>query len=236
VKPFSEITPRRLAWILVALAGIVCAAVAAAQVILPSFAEGRIRSQLGPQSTGLRVDVQAKPAIKLLWGRVDHVTIAADRLRADDTPSRPPLDELLARAHAISELDVSVRRLQAPHGIEVRDVALRKDGDRISARAGLDLAKLRGALPPGLDVKPLPAPDGQILLEGGATPFGTRLGARARVLTEDGRVVIRAEGLPFASLVTMPVFSSDRIAVDGLGARPSGDGLVVNVRAHLLGR
>ena len=236
MKPFDEITPRRLAWILVALAGILCAAMAAAQVLLPSFAEGRIRAHLGDQATGLRVDVQAKPAIKLLWGRVDRVTIAADSLRADDSPSGPPLDELLARADAISELDVSVRRLQAPHGIEVRDVALRKDGDRISARAGLDLARLRGVLPAGLEVKPLPAPDGQILLEGGASPFGTRLGARARVLTQDGRVVIRAEGLPFASLVTMPVFSSDRIAIDGLGARPSGDGLVVDVRAHLLGR
>ena len=128
-----------------------------------------------------------------------------------------------------------MRRLQAPHGIEVRDVALRKEGNRISARAGLDLAKLRGALPAGLEVTPLPAPDGQILLEGGASPFGTRLGARARVLTQDGRVVIRAEGLPFASLVTIPVFSSDRIAVDSLGAKPSGDGLVVDVRAHLIG-
>jgi hypothetical protein len=236
VKPFSEIIRRRLAWTLVTLAGILCAAVAAAQVVLPGFAEGRIRAHLGRQTTGLRVDVQAKPAIKLLWGRVDHVTIAADRLRADDSPERPPLDELLTRAHAISELDVSVRRLQAPHGIEARDVSLRKDGDRISARAGLDLARLRGALPAGLEVTPLPAPGGQILLEGGATPFGTRLGARARVLTQDGRVVIRAEGLPFASLVTIPVFSSDRIAVDGLGARPTGDGLVVDVRAHLLGR
>jgi hypothetical protein len=35
--------------------------------------------------------------------------------------------------------------------------------------------------------------------------------------------------------VTIPVFSSDRIAVDGLGARSSGDGLLVDVRAHLLG-
>lgn len=236
MKPFSAITPRRLAWILVALAGILCAAVAAAQVVLPGFAEGRIRAHLGHQATGLRVDVQARPAVKLLWGRVDRVTIAADRLRADDSPQRPPLDELLGRAHAISELDLSVRRLQAPHGIEVRDVRLRKDGDRISARAGLDLGRLRGALPAGLEVKPLPAPGGQILLEGGATPFGTPLGARARVLTQDGRVVIRAEGLPFASLVTIPVFSSDRIAVDGLGARSSGDGLLVDVRAHLVGR
>jgi hypothetical protein len=235
VKPFAEVIPRRLAWTLVAAAGVLCAATAAAQAFLPHVVEGRIRAALGPQATGLHVEVRATPAIKLLWGRVDHVTVHADRLRADGSSS-PPLDELLARAGAISEMDVHVRRLQAPGGIEVHDVALRKDGDRISARAGLDRATLAAALPAGLDVKPLPAPDGQILLDGAAAPFGTRVGGRARVLAEGGRVVIRPEGLPFASLVTVPVFSSDRLAVDGLGARATRGGFAVSVRAHLLGR
>lgn len=236
VKPFSAVTPRRLAWILAAIAGALCAALAAAQVVLPRVAEGRIRASLGEQSTGLHVDVKATPAIKLLAGRVDRVTIRADRLRADDTPSAPPLDELLARAGAISQLDVRVRRVQAPAGVEVRDVALRKDGDAITARAGFDLARLTSALPAGLDVKPLPAPDGQILLDGAVSPLGTRIGGRARVLAQDGRVVMQPEGLPFASLVTVPVFSSDRLAIDGLGARPARGGLVVSVRAHLLDR
>jgi hypothetical protein len=236
VKPFSATSPRRLAWILLAIAGVLCAAVAAAQAILPGVAEGRIRSQLDGQASGLDVDVQAMPAIKLLLGRVDRVKIHADELRADDTASQPPLDELLARAGAISELDVRVERLRVPRGIEVSDVALRKDGDRISARAGLDLGRLREALPPGVEVMSLPAPDGQILIEGAAAPFGMRLGGQARVLAQDGAVVIQPEGLPFASLATFPVFSSDLLAVDGLGARPDGDGLAVSVRAHLLDR
>jgi hypothetical protein len=237
VKPFSEISPRRLAWILAALAGIVCAAIAAAQVILPRVAEGRIRAHLGDQAAGLNVDVRATPAIKLLTGRVDRVTIEADRLRAGagNGGSAPPLDEMLSRADNIAKLDVRVERLEAPQGIEARNVVLHKDGDAISASGGLDLRALRNVLPPGLSVKPLPAPDGQILLEGSASPFGASIGARARVLTEGGRVVVRAEGLPFASLVSIPVFESDRLSVDGLSAKPTGNGLVVKVRGHLNG-
>jgi len=235
VKPFSEISPRRLAWILAAIAGSVCAAVAAAQVILPRVAEGRIRAHLGDQAAGLNVDVRATPAIKLLTGRVDRVTIEADRLRAGDGSSAPSLDEMLSRAGNIGKLDVRVKRLEAPQGVEARNVVLHKDGDAISASGGLDLRALRNVLPPGLSVKPLPAPEGQILLEGSASPFGASIGARARVLTEGGRVVVRAEGLPFASLVSMPVFESDQLSVDGLAAKPTGDGLVVKVRGHLNG-
>jgi hypothetical protein len=85
-------------------------------------------------------------------------------------------------------------------------------------------------------VRPLPAPDGQILLDGAVSPLGTRIGGRARVLAQDGRVVVQPEGLPFASLVTVPVFSSDRIAIDGLGATPAAGALVIDIRAHLVDR
>ncbi len=219
-----------------AIVGLLCAALAAAQVLLPRVAEGRIRANLGEQSTGLKVDVHASPAIKMLLGKVDRVKIRADELRADDSPSAPPVDELLSRAGAISQLDVRIGEVQAPAGVRVRDVAVRKDGDAISVRAGLDLARLKAVMPAGIDLKPLPAPDGEIRLGGSASPFGEKIGAGVRLIARDGAVVMQPEGLPFASLVSVPVFSSDRISVDGLGASPAGDGLDVSVRAHLLDR
>ena len=46
-----------------------------AQLILPGIAEQRLRDQLGPHGTVLRVEVHAFPAIELLWHQADRVVI-----------------------------------------------------------------------------------------------------------------------------------------------------------------
>jgi hypothetical protein len=74
------------------------------------------------------------------------------------------------------------------------------------------------------------APDGRILLEGTAAPFRDSK-RRTRQDPDRGRARGgRAEGAPVFALITVPVFSSARIAVDALAAAPSGEGLAVRLR------
>jgi hypothetical protein len=211
--------------------GVLAALLALAQVLLPRFAEHQARAALGAQADGVHVEIRATPAIKLLWHRADSVKISVDHLRPNASGGGST-GEMLAGLKVAPKLDLQIRDLQA-HGVHLRGVRVHKDGDRLAANADVDLRSLEGVLPAGLHVRPLSAPSGQIRLEGTLSPLGMPIRARAALLADGGRIVVRPEGLPFGSLVTVPVFSDDRISVDGLGARPSADGVVLSARAHL---
>ena len=231
VRPF----PLRARWsagrALLVVAAALAAVLAVAQALLPRFAEHQVRAALGPQADGVHVDIRATPAVKLLWHRADRVTISVDRLRPRASGGGST-GEILAGLKVAPKLDLKIGDLQA-RGVHLRGVRVHKDGAALAANADVDLRALQGVLPPGLRVRPLSAPSGQIRLEGTVSPLGMPIHARAALLADAGRIVVRPEGLPFGSLVTVPVFSDDRIAVDDLGARPSGDGVVLSARARL---
>jgi hypothetical protein len=222
---------RRAARAVLVAAGVLAALLVLAQALLPRLAEHQARAALGSQADGVHVDIKATPAVKLLWHRADSVTISVDHLRPRASGGGSTGD-ILAGLTVARKLDLNIRDLQA-HGVHLRGIRVHKDGARLAANADVDLRSLQGVLPPGLHVRPLSAPSGQIRLEGAASPLGMPIHARASLVADGGRIVVRPEGLPFGSLLTVPVFSDARISVDGLGARPSGDGVVLSARAHL---
>jgi hypothetical protein len=213
---------------------VLVAILALAQVLLPRLAEHGVRSAFGSQASGVHADIQATPAIKLLWHRADKVQITVDRLAPDSSSGGRSVGEMIAGLKVAPELDVRINDLQA-RGMHVRGVTLHKDGDEVTGRADVDLRALQGVLPAGMRVQPLTAPSGEIRLEGTISPLGTPIHARATLLAEDGGIVVRPEGLPLGlgSAVSVPVFSDERIAIEGLGARPSETGVVLTARARL---
>jgi hypothetical protein len=217
---------------LLAGAGVLAAALLAAQLLLPALAERQARSALGSQASGVHVDIQATPAIKLLWHRADRVKIDVDRL-TPETTGGGSVGEMLSGLRVARKIDLHVGELRA-RGVRLHGVTLHKDGDVLVGRAGVDLRSLEGSLPAGLRIRPLSGADDAIPLEGSIAPLGQEITARATLSADRGRIVVRPEGVPLiGSLVTIPVFSDDRIGVDRLGARPAGDGMVVTARAHL---
>ena len=212
-------------------AGLVALALVAAQLVLPGLAERRLRSDLEPNGSRVRVDVEAFPAIKLLWQRADRVVVEVADFTSGDAGRGGSLADLLARTKATDELDVHVDVL-ADRRLRMQDVRLRKDGDALVADVALRTADVDAALPARLRVTGSDAEG--ITVAGVTSVFGAQLRARARVLADDeGRIVLRPEGIPLASLVTVPVFSDARIAAEAISARPTSDGFAVSARGRL---
>ncbi|MEA2141814.1 MAG: hypothetical protein QOI64_244 [Solirubrobacteraceae bacterium] len=204
----------------------------AAQLVLPGVAERKLRSDLEPHGSQVHVEVKALPAVKLLFKRADRVTVEVSDYASGGEGEGTSLADLLARTKATSELDVHVNVLN-DQLLRMQDVRLRKDGDVLVAEVVLLTADVDAALPARLRVTGSD-PDG-ITVEGVTSVFGAELQAQARILVDDGRIVLRPEGIPLASLVTVPIFSDERIVVEAVSARPTADGFAVTARGRLRG-
>jgi hypothetical protein len=219
---------------LLAAAGILVVALVAAQLLLPGVAARKLRSDLAAHGSNVRVAVAAFPAVKLLFKRADRVTVDVTDYNSGGEGKGTSLPDLLARTKATKKLDVHVRVLE-DRLLRMQDVRLRKDGDVLVAEVALRTVDVDAALPARLRVTGGAGADG-LTVAGVTSVFGSQLRAQAKILVDDrGRIVLRPEGIPLASLVTVPIFSDKRIAVEAISARPTADGFAVVARGHLRG-
>jgi hypothetical protein len=220
--------------VLLTVAGLLVVVLVAAQLVLPGLAERRLRSDLEAGGSRVHVAVKAFPAVKLLFKRADRVTVDVTDYSSGGEGEGTSLPDLLARTKAVGELDVHVRVLEDKL-LRMQDVRLRKDGDTLVADVALRTVDVDAALPARLRVTGGSDAEG-LSVAGVTSVFGSEVRAQAQILVdEEGRIVLRPQGIPLASLVTVPIFSDERIAVDAIGARPTADGFAVTARGHLRG-
>jgi hypothetical protein len=218
---------------LIAAAGVLVLVLVLAQLLLPGVAERKLRSDLEANGSNVHVEVKAFPAVKLLFKRADRVAVELTDYRSTDTGEATSLSDLLARTKATKKLDVHVSVLE-DRRLRMQDVRLRKDGDVLIADVAVRTADLDAALPARLRVTGSDA-DG-ITVAGATSVFGTDVRAQARIQADDeGRIVLRPQGFPLLSLVTVPVFSDHAIAVEAISAQPTSDGFAVTARGRLRG-
>jgi hypothetical protein len=196
---------------------------AAAQVALPRLAESRLRSELAPTGRVQSVHVSAFPAVKLLWRHADSVEIRIGEAAAD----RGRVAELLDGAHGVGRLDATIASLRLGP-LVVRDIALRKRGDRLTGEARVTRADLSAALPASVDLRPVEAAGGELVLQASAGP----LAVRARLSARDGALVIAPDGL-LGGIASLTVFDDPRVAVTAVGARPADDGYTLTAEGRL---
>jgi len=219
--------------ILIAAAVVIVLLLVAAQLVLPGVAEQKLRDDLQASGSQVRVEVEAFPAVKLLFKRADRVEVELTDYRSTGTGEATSLSEMLARTKATGELDVHVDVLE-DRLLRMQDVRVRKDGDTLIAEVALRTVDLDAALPARLRVTGSGA-DG-ITVAGETSAFGTDVSAQARIEADDeGRIVLRPQGFPLLSLVTVPVFSDHAIAVEAISARQTPDGFAVTARGRLRG-
>jgi hypothetical protein len=224
--------PRR--WRLAALVAAVTAVAAAgaAQALLPTIAEQRVAAALGESGEVSSVRVSAFPAVKLLWGSADSVSV---RMASYDAPiggGGGGESGGLAEMRGIDRLDVAIDTLGVGP-VTLRDVRLAKDGAAIRARAAVSTAAVREALPAGLSLEPTAGPGGRLELDGAARAFGFDADASAVIVADEGRIVIRPDDPVLASLAAVTVFEDPAVAVTDVRAQQVAGRLAVEARATL---
>lgn len=212
----------------VAAAGAILALLVASQFILPAVAEHRLRSSLEHSGSVDSVEIRALPALKLLWHRADRVEVRM----GSATTGTGNLADRLAQIRETGELDARVDELRVLT-LRLRDVRLEKNGDQLLlARATVDDADLRAALPPGFDVRPVASGGGALVFQGTVDVLGRRFTGDAVVSAQDGKVRL-APDVPFGGLLSVTLFDDPRVEILGVSARSSPTGFVLAARMRL---
>ncbi|GAC1436894.1 MAG: hypothetical protein NVSMB51_09260 [Solirubrobacteraceae bacterium] len=162
------------------------------------------------------VTVSAFPAVKLLWGSADSVSVHMSDLEADPGQS----GALLGHTDETAQLEVLIDRLRVGP-LLLTGARMHKHGSELSGTAALAPGDLRAALPPGFEVQPLAGSGGELLLRASASLLGIGVSANAAVEAQDGALVIQPVGIP---LFKLTVFADPHVRVDRVGAQPGADG------------
>jgi hypothetical protein len=201
-----------------------------AHIVLPGIAENRIRDRLAHDGRVESVQVSAFPAIKLLWGKADRVTVRMANVHT----GVGGLGGLIGRTADAGRVDASTRELDVLT-LRLHDASLHKRGGRLEGEATVTDADLRAALPAGFAVRPVASGNGQLVLRGTATLFGATISANAVLLAQDGKLRI-APDVPFGGFAALTVFSDPHVHVEAVGARAApGGGFTLTARGRLTG-
>lgn len=195
------------------------------QFLLPKLAADHLRGMLAAHGHVATVSVSAFPAVKLLWGRADTVSVHMSDLEADPGES----GALINRADETGALEVRVDRLRVGP-LALTDAHLQKRGRELTATAALSQDDLRAALPPGFDVQPVASGGGELLLRATASLLGFGVSANAAVQAVDGALVIQPVGIP---LFKLTLFSDPHVHIDGIGASAATGGYELSARGSL---
>jgi hypothetical protein len=218
---------RRVVLAGVAVLLVIVVVLGVAQLVLPGIAAQRLRDRLSRSGTVEKVEVDAFPAIELLWHHADGVVI-----RMRDYRSNPAtLSSTLGQVGDAGTLDASVTELHTGL-LTVHDARLTKRGNRLVATATITQADLRASFPILDEVRPVDSTGGQLTLQGTASVFGVTGTVNVTVRPQNGALVASPD-VPFGGFATVTVFSNPAIAVQGVSATPAPGGFVLTAVAQL---
>jgi hypothetical protein len=208
---------RRIA--LLAVAGVVVVLLVVGQLVLPGIAAQNIRDRLGRNGTVVSVQVDAFPAIELLWHQADKVVVRLSQYRS----ATADLGNTLAQTADVGSLDASVGELDSGL-LTLRNATLKKRGNQLDGTATVTVADLRRAVPGILqNVQPVASSGGQLTLRGTVSLFGVGATADATVAPNNGTLVVQPN-VPILSLASITVFQNPHVYVDGVNATPADAG------------
>src|SRR5437588_7968546 len=123
-----------------ATVGVVLVLLVLPQLVLPGIAAQRLHDRLARSGQAVHVEVDAFPAVELLWHHADKVVVSMRRYRS----STGSLGSLLSETGDVGTLDASVAELDTGL-LTLRGATLRKRGDRLTGSATVTEADLRAA-------------------------------------------------------------------------------------------
>jgi len=218
----------------VAIVSVVVVVLVVAQLVLPGVAEDRVRERVGRYGTVRHIHVHAVPAIALLWGDAQEITVSAGAMQI----ATHELIDLERQLAGVEEAELSAPSMDlglttTPSiRVSLERVHLRKHDNVLNAQATLSEAALSALVPPGFTIGRLEANGGRPEATVTGEFLGASISGRAVVTAKDGKVVVEPAGLPFASFVSITLFSDPRIYVEDVSATQEGEALRVTIRAR----
>jgi hypothetical protein len=197
------------------------------QLVLPGIAERRLRDQLSSSGTVRKVEVDAFPAVELLWHHADRVVVQMDTYRS----TTAKLSSTLSQLGNVGSLDASASLFTAGL-LTLHNASVHKRGSQLSGSATVTEADLRSSIPVLDAVQLVASSGGQLTLRGTATVLGITASVDATVQPQNGALLVSPD-LPFGGLATITLFSNPRIAVDGAAATPTPGGFKLSVQGHV---
>jgi len=204
--------PRRMGRLALFLAGGAVLLLGLAQLFLPRIAADRISSRLGRYGTVESVHVKSWPAVKLLWGSADSVTVRARSLRLSPAQTA----KLLWEARGLNRIAMTAASVREGP-LRLADVSFLKRGQALSAQARITAAGVSAALPEGFDVQLLSSEDGEVEVKAGGGLFGLRASVDAVAAASDGKLIVHPAGALLSGL-QLTLFSDPHVYVQGVGA------------------
>jgi hypothetical protein len=198
-----------------------------AQLVLPGIAAQRLRDRLARSGTVLNVEVDAFPAVELLWHQADRVVVRMGSYRSNPAT----LSGNVAQVADVGALDASASQLNSGL-LTLRDATLRKRGNELSASATVTEADLRSAIPILDSVQPVGSSGDRLILRGTATVLGVTATVDATVGPRNGALVV-SPNVPFGALATITLFSNPAVAVTDVSAVPSPGGFALSAHARI---
>jgi hypothetical protein len=201
------------------VAGGVLVVLLLAQLVLPSIAARRVRDRVGRYGHVNSASVSAFPAIELLWGDASSASVRATSL----SMSLSQAIDLLESARGVQRLELHAANLRLGP-LRLSRASIEKRGGALTLQGSLDAADLRGALPDGVEVQSVQSvPEGVEVRVGGSL-FGLSASVLALVGARAGKLVAQPQGLLFAALGPITLFSNPRIAVQNVEMTPWAGG------------
>jgi hypothetical protein len=208
----SERTRRRPLRFALWLLGAIVVALGLAQIFLPKLAASRISSRIGKYGEVRSVHVSAWPAIELLWGDADSVTVHARSLSVSPAQT----GRLLHEASGLDKLDLTAEATREGP-LPLQNVSLRKRGRKLHAQGTVDEADIDAALPPGFSLALLHSSGGQVEVRASGGLFGVGATVDAVAQASEGKLIVRPRGFLLEAL-RLTLFSDPRVYVEGVGA------------------
>jgi hypothetical protein len=229
-----SVVAARPARIALGVAGVVVVLLVVAQFALPVIAARIARDQIGKYGAVRSVSVRAFPAIELLWGQAESASVRAGDLRM----SVSELNGLLPRTKGIRRLELGAASLQVGP-LSLHEVEVEKLGDEVVVQGRIEQGDLQGMLPSGVQGQLVETAQGTVAVRVSGSLFGMGASLLATLGARDGKLVAQPQGIPFAGLARLTVFSDPRLFVQSvdLSSRPEaggGGGYWVKLRAKLL--
>jgi hypothetical protein len=183
-----------------------------AQLLLPRIASSVIGSRVRRYGHVHSVSVSAWPAIKLLWGDADSVTVTAGDLSLSPRQAA----KLIWEGRGASSIDFSASSVRLGP-LRVIGASMRKRADALSGQASTSAGDASAALPPGVSVALLRSEGGSVEVRAGGGLFGVGASINAVAGPQQGKLVVRPLGLLFGGF-QLTLFADPHVYVQGIDA------------------